>query len=78
MLNEFQQSAHRFMLHACTEWAMPAVFEAPRILLMHRVNRSDRVHHQTVSRVRGAPLILTSHEEGPFRVWYWWEMQRSA
>ena len=41
----------------------------PRIHHMHRVNRSDSVRHQTVSRVDGAPWILTSHEEGPFRVW---------
>jgi len=49
----------------------------PRMHHMHRVNRSDSVHHQTVPRVDGAPWILTSHEEGPFRVWYWWKIQRS-
>jgi hypothetical protein len=77
-MSRSHESAHRFMLHAYTEWTMPVRFEVTRIRLMHRVNRSDRVHHETVSRVDGAPWILTSHEEGPFRVWCWWKMQRSG
>ena len=75
-LSRSHESAHRFMLHAYTEWTIPVSFEVTSIRLMHWVNRSDRSHHQTVSRIDGAPWILTSHEEGPFRVWYWWKMQR--
>ena len=77
VLNEFQESANSFMFHACTEWAMPAGFEAPRIRRMHQVNRSDRVHHQTMSRDTETRCVFDS-DQGPFRVWYWWEMQRSV
>ena len=62
-LSRSEESARRFMLHAYTEMTMPARVEVPRMHLGHRVNRSDRSHHQTVSRVYGAPWILTSHEE---------------
>jgi hypothetical protein len=76
-LSRSEESARRFMLHAYTEWTMPARVEVPRMHLGHRVNRSDRSHHQTVSRLDGALWILTSHE-GPFVGLCWWEMQRSG
>ena len=71
------ESASRFMLDTYTEWTMPVRFEVTRIRLMHRVNRSDRSNHQTVSRVDGVPWILTSHA-GLFVGLCWWEMQRSG
>ena len=76
-LSRSHESAPKFMLHAYTERTMPVRFEVPRIHLVHRVNRSDRSNHQTVSRVDGVPWILTSHA-GLFVGLCWWEMQRSG
>ena len=67
-MSRSHESVHRFMLHAYTEWKMPARYGVTRILLLHRVNRSNRVHYQIVSLVDGSPWILTIQKDVPFRV----------
>jgi len=65
-LSRSEESARRFMLHAYTEWTMPARVEVPRMHLGHRVNRSDRSHHQTVSRVEVGLAFAWSTPRGSF------------